>query len=336
MKHVAITLSILLSFLSQPSFSESPKILGSNVSWNNYVTTINDIKVSNLRVKQVRLKNSNCPGGYQDVLELDGGFNDDTVFVLEKLLSSMMTCTGYAPEVTLNSGGGELASGIEVGKTFRKYGVTTRILDGQKCQSSCSTAWLGGEVRKMSRNDSELLMHSPYIVTDALSISCVSKSQVQRLRDYYIEMLDEDLGELLFDRTMKYCSTTDGWRLNHDAAKIFGLLADKGTQSNKQLVGYEFKEDFVSSIKNSRKMVLFNLFTMSKSNEVAENIVKYETELREVILGEVSNLDEQGITGIEGREFLAKSINHKLNLELKKLTGKDGIENVLFTSFTLY
>ena len=37
-------------------------------------------------------------------------------------------------------------------------------------------------------------------------------------------MLGQNVGNLLHDRTMQYCSKTDGWELNPDAARIFGIL----------------------------------------------------------------------------------------------------------------
>ena len=72
--------------------------------------------------------------------------------------------------------------------------------------------------------DAELMMHSPYLETDSSSIICASKLQSQNLKDYYIEMLGLKTGNLIFDRTMRYCDTNNGWRLNKDAAEVFSLL----------------------------------------------------------------------------------------------------------------
>jgi hypothetical protein len=45
------------------------------------------------------------------------------------------------------------------------------------------------------------------------------------LRRYYIARIGDEDGELLFNRTMKYCSNKNGWRLNRDAAGLFGILS---------------------------------------------------------------------------------------------------------------
>ena len=42
-------------------------------------------------------------------------------------------------------------------------------------------------------------------------------------KNYYIQRLGTSEGETLFNRTMRYCSTTEGWTLNKDAAKLFGI-----------------------------------------------------------------------------------------------------------------
>ena len=89
--------------------------------------------------------------------------------------------------------------------------------------SSCSTAFFGGIYRKMKK-DAEIMMHSPYIKTGFISIQCASTTQATKLKNYYNLMLGWDTGNLLYERTMKYCSTNDGWRLNKDAAELYGIL----------------------------------------------------------------------------------------------------------------
>lgn len=198
-------------------------ILGSTLSWSNKISVVRDVQISNLRIRQVRLKDNDCQYGYRDVLELDGMINKDTVLILDKLLDEIKEICHYSVQVTLNSGGGYIINGIEVGRIFRKYGVQTLLMEGQKCQSSCSTAFFGGLYRLM-QNNSELMMHAPYINTGYFSISCSSEVEANELKVFYIDMLGVEIGNLLFERTMSYCSTNDGWTLNKDAAELIGLL----------------------------------------------------------------------------------------------------------------
>ena len=226
--------NILLIFLIFILYScgEKPQILGSSYSWSNYHSTIRDIKIGDLQIRHVRTSDSSCNQGFWDGIELDGTINNDATIVIEKILKEIDNgkgkCTrGSQPAskyITLNSDGGYLVEGIALGKIFRKYQVSTSITKDQKCRSACSTAFLGGKFRDMDEN-ALLMMHSPYL-DKGYSIKCASKNEVSELKKYYIDMLDIETGNLLFDRTMKYCSKSDGWTLNPDAAEILGILKD--------------------------------------------------------------------------------------------------------------
>jgi hypothetical protein len=51
--------------------------------------------------------------------------------------------------VVFHSNGGNLFSGIEIGKAIRLKGYTTLVPDEMRCASACALAWLGGRVRAM-------------------------------------------------------------------------------------------------------------------------------------------------------------------------------------------
>ena len=70
-------------------------------------------------------------------------------------------------------------------------------------------------------------MHSPYLKKSSDNIKCLSKNKTQHLEKYYTEMLGMKVGNVIFDRTLKYCSMFEGWHLNGDAADVFGLLKSK-------------------------------------------------------------------------------------------------------------
>tara|TARA_X000001036_G_C20399118_1_gene692015 strand:+ start:394 stop:627 length:234 start_codon:yes stop_codon:yes gene_type:complete len=67
-------------------------------------------------------------------------------------------------------------------------------------------------------------MHSPYLKKSSDNIKCLSKNKSQHLEKYYTEMLGMKVGNVIFDRTLKYCGMFEGWHLNGDAADVFGLL----------------------------------------------------------------------------------------------------------------
>lgn len=51
--------------------------------------------------------------------------------------------------VVFHSDGGNLISGIEIGKAIRLKGYTTLVPDEMRCASACALAWLGGRIRAM-------------------------------------------------------------------------------------------------------------------------------------------------------------------------------------------
>jgi hypothetical protein len=64
--------------------------------------------------------------------------------------------------VVLNSRGGNLLAGIEIGKTIRLKSFATAVLDGLQCASACAFAWLGGSPRFMERG-AQIGFHAAYI-----------------------------------------------------------------------------------------------------------------------------------------------------------------------------
>ena len=209
-------------------------ILGTNAQFSTGdYKIISDIKVSGLQIRHVRqIDQNNCAqkSQHDDHIEMNGGINPDTPYIIEKLLdrieSSPNRCFSkngkkLAVFVYLNSGGGYMRDGYKLGEVFRKHQVRTQLTFGSECFSSCATAFLGGKYRRM-QNTSTLMFHAPYVYQSRYDIVC-SKDD-GKLKAYMQKMLNEADGAYLYDRTMSYCSQVSGWTLNNDAADIFGLL----------------------------------------------------------------------------------------------------------------
>ena len=206
------------------------QIAGGTSGWNmDEVNVISDIMVTNLQIRHVRMPSTFCSQGHIDHIELNGIINKDSLLVIERLLNKVDRCTDdkgvkYAISVFMNSSGGSLSYGYKIGRLFRKHNVGTTVTGGQECSSSCAVAFLGGNYRYL-KYSGILMFHAPYVITGSsnLVINCAAKSSRIELKEYYIEMLGETAGKVLFDRTMDYCSTSKGWKINADAAKIFGI-----------------------------------------------------------------------------------------------------------------
>jgi len=224
----SVTLLFLIFFLGGCAGHHS--ILGTTRGWSkDKVDILLDAQVGDLRIRHVRRKVEFCTDGSYEHLELDGRIGPDSTAIVGKLLPKMSKCfdsegTRIVNTVYLSSGGGYLADGYELGELFRKYSIQTVITGGQECASSCAVAFLGGKYRSMWQ-DAKILFHAPY-KSGMLAIDCSSRSEMKSLENYYEKNLGSSNGGFLFDRTMSYCSSTSGWTLNADAAKLFGITTE--------------------------------------------------------------------------------------------------------------
>ena len=199
---------------------------------------IKTFNIDRLLVTSQSLRKNDCFFGGRHIFTLEGEIGSDSSFAMKKLLSSYVSCRDatlsvIAPiEVSLQSGGGFLKDGYDLGRVFRDAGVTTVIKDDTLCASSCAIAFLGGK-KRMVEDSASILLHAPYSVKinskGEKALACdESKIGRRALREYYVSMTDLEHGDRLFDRTMKYCSADDGWRVTgSDAAKLYGISYGK-------------------------------------------------------------------------------------------------------------
>ena len=69
--------------------------------------------------------------------------------------------------VLLNSPGGNVNAGIEIGKAIRLKGFKTAAIDAYSCASACALAWLGGTMRFMAI-DAAVGFHAVYLADDPM------------------------------------------------------------------------------------------------------------------------------------------------------------------------
>jgi len=203
-------------------------ILGSTAVRTGFYFIKENIKVGDLNIRRVRKPEGKCSSGYVDHLELDGEINEDTSFIIERMLDDTIECKHSngrleSTIVYLNSFGGKLKDGYKIGKVFKKHQVFTKVVYGQVCASSCAIAFLGAPYKSMSP-DSSLILHAPYTKKFNQKIHCADEKTDAGMRDYLSQMLGEETSDVIFNRTMKYCSEDSGWTVNRDAAKIYGML----------------------------------------------------------------------------------------------------------------
>jgi ATP-dependent protease ClpP protease subunit len=212
--------------------STGSSVAGSGYSLKGDSTIIEESLVSGLQVKLVRMSGTetSCSHGKRDHIELNGPIGPDSTYIVAKYLKMTQPCknssgTKVSTIVYLNSAGGLVTDGIELGKLFRKKQVSTRLFGNQQCSSSCAFAFLGGFYRTM-QHDSSLMFHAPYKTSSLGQEHCASRNQANDLKSYYVEMVGKKIGNTLFDRTMSYCGSKEGWVINSGAAKAYGIVTD--------------------------------------------------------------------------------------------------------------
>ena len=228
-------------FLIQNSdMNKFPIADGSSYLYGNWEVLSNYI-IGSLNVRHLRMIDGykidgrfaskiECKSGFLDALDIHGPINEDIHLIVDKVLQQVKTCQDESviesrkTKVYLTSGGGYLQDGFSLARIFRTYDVQAIIPSDQICASSCAAAFLGAKEREMGEGSS-ILFHAPYNVKTnykkELEIKCQKTNR--ELEDFYLEMLGEENGNLVYDRTMSYCSTSSGWTLNDDAASLFGI-----------------------------------------------------------------------------------------------------------------
>lgn len=211
-------------------------------------TILKDVKVSGVQV--MLLRSLTVPSRYSapcrarlffDFIYVSGVINSDTSFIIGNMLKQIvetMPCSPRRetppPMVFLNSTGGLVYDGFKIGEMLRWYGAQTSLMGVEAgglldaphtCASSCAIAFLGGATRM---SEGSLIFHAPYqYVGDTGMISCGGTKVSADLKKYYRNMIGQENGDRLFDRTMRYCSKDDGWIVNEDAALLYGITNRK-------------------------------------------------------------------------------------------------------------
>ncbi len=95
-----------------------------------------------------------------DLISINGTFADGDDAAFRRLASESDRAV-----VVLNSGGGNLHSGLEIGKAIRLRGFATAVPAGALCASACALTWLAGSPRLLDA-ESKVGFHAAYRLID--------------------------------------------------------------------------------------------------------------------------------------------------------------------------
>ena len=199
-----------------------------------------DYYIDNLHIRlHVLAPDAECFSGGRHHFYLQGAIGPDSSFSIGELMKRFEPCkdrTGnviHRNIVTMSSGGGLLDDGYKLGRIFREFDVSVRVKSKDVCASSCAVAFLGGTSRVVE-DEANLLFHAPYLSGELVAggagaINCnVGEEALGTLGAYYAEMTNQDVGERLLDRTLSYCSSSDGWLIaGGAAAELYGIATQR-------------------------------------------------------------------------------------------------------------
>ena len=234
---------LILLLLSTSVSATANSILAPNLEYQKYDNhkiiseiLINDLLINHMAQVPLDEDGKNLCGSPNQIfewIELTGEINPDATYVVNKLLKKIENSPNRCivkgkPQtiVWLNSGGGYLRDGFALGELFRKSkNVSVWIGPNNECYSSCAAAFLGGNKRSMF-SSSKLMFHAPYNYRKNSKKDIVCSSSNDTLLKYMQKMINKEDGKFLYKRTMSFCSSTDGWFLNKDAAKLLNITTD--------------------------------------------------------------------------------------------------------------
>lgn len=178
-----------------------------------------------------------CDFGQVTTITLNGVIGPDSSFAIDRLLEQSPHCQSangkivQATIVKLESAGGLLEHGYQLGRILRNFGAQSYIVDNKICASSCAVAFLGGQ-RRILYPKGSILFHAPYFNQINAFVgrdpNCdVGEKALQEMKSYFVEMTNIADGSRLFDRTMSYCSSDAGWTVTgQNAAKLYGIATE--------------------------------------------------------------------------------------------------------------
>jgi len=155
-----------------------------------------------------------------DIIAIAGDFvlGDEKKFV-DLALSSQRAL------VVLESPGGNLYAGIEIGRAIHLKGFATLVPDGVRCASACALAWLGGSPRVMG-GTGQVGFHAVYTTNDGQpAISSTGNALVGA----YLNQLGLSTSAVLYITTsppegMQWLSFADARRIGIDVQQTNSSL----------------------------------------------------------------------------------------------------------------
>ncbi|MBB4006228.1 hypothetical protein [Allorhizobium taibaishanense] len=102
-----------------------------------------------------------------DLIFVEGILSDGDEVTFRK-----MATTSDKAIVVLDSEGGAVKAGLEIGRAIRLRGFATAVTPGTLCASACALTWLAGSPRLIS-HASKVGFHAAYRLIDGKATLCI-------------------------------------------------------------------------------------------------------------------------------------------------------------------
>jgi flagellar FliL protein len=112
------------------------------------------------------------------------------------------------------------------------------------------------------------------------------------------------------------------------------IPADAKARFEKNYMDLDEKKSLVTNISGSRKVLQVSVSLMTQYDDrVFKNVERHRAALRSAALDVLRQVQEQDLPKADFRLQLAQRLRDQVNLELERLEGFGGIEEVFFTEF---
>lgn len=121
-------------------------------------------------------------------------------------------------------------------------------------------------------------------------------------------------------------------------SQLEGGDADMASEIDRQAEPFyhEFERPLLTNVANSRKIVQAKIAIMTRdADNVLPNVQKHDFALRSEMLDVMRKVTEADIDSPDFRDELASKLQDAINSTLKRMTGRGGVEEVLFTELVV-
>ena len=159
------------------------------------------------------------------LIDLVGEIRDGDSKKLLSLIAAQPTKFLGTSNLSLHSPGGSVFEAIKISDAIRESGLGIVVEREQTCASSCFLIWASADF-KSSFSNSHIIIHRPFIPTDAVNLENYGKATVvtgqmlSAMRDY---LTQQNVPSLLIDKMMRLPSS-EGYELSLDDLQELGFM----------------------------------------------------------------------------------------------------------------